>query len=49
MSTGHGDVHREDAFRVPRSIGDSMPISIEGDDAGIDQFYGAAEAVVLPI
>ncbi|SMX70588.1 Sugar phosphate isomerase/epimerase [Brevibacterium sp. 239c] len=46
VSTGHGDMHWEDAFRALRSIGYSGPISIEWEDAGMDRLHGAAEAVV---
>ena len=45
VSTGHGDVHWEDAFRALRSIGYTGPISIEWEDAGMDRLHGAAEAV----
>ncbi|MBM6591734.1 sugar phosphate isomerase/epimerase [Brevibacterium sp. RIT 803] len=46
VSTGHGDMHWEDAFRALRSIGYAGPISIEWEDAGMDRLHGAAEAVV---
>lgn len=46
VSTGHGDMHWEDAFRALRSIGYNGPISIEWEDAGMDRLHGAAEAVV---
>lgn len=46
VSTGHGDMHWEDAFRALRSIGYTGPISIEWEDAGMDRLHGAAEAVV---
>ncbi|QCI13513.1 sugar phosphate isomerase/epimerase [Pseudomonas putida] len=45
VSTGHGDVPWEDAFRALRSIGYQGPISIEWEDAGMDREHGAAEAV----
>ncbi|MFT4123425.1 MAG: sugar phosphate isomerase/epimerase [Microbacteriaceae bacterium] len=45
VSTGHGDVPWEDAFRALRSIGYAGPISIEWEDAGMDRRRGAAEAV----
>ncbi|MGR3875674.1 sugar phosphate isomerase/epimerase family protein [Streptomyces graminifolii] len=45
VSTGHGDVPWEDAFRALRSVGYSGPISIEWEDAGMDRLRGAAEAV----
>lgn len=46
VSTGHGDMHWEDAFRALSSIGYTGPISIEWEDAGMDRLHGAAEAVV---
>ncbi|MBW4330791.1 sugar phosphate isomerase/epimerase [Stakelama sp. CBK3Z-3] len=45
VSTGHGDVPWEDAFRALRSSGYAGPISIEWEDAGMDRLHGAAEAV----
>jgi sugar phosphate isomerase/epimerase len=45
VSTGHGDVPWEDAFRALRSIGYSGPISVEWEDAGMDRLHGAKEAV----
>ncbi|MGW3311143.1 sugar phosphate isomerase/epimerase family protein [Streptomyces sp. NPDC001073] len=45
VSTGHGDVPWEDAFRALRSVGYAGPISIEWEDAGMDRLHGAAEAV----
>ncbi len=45
VSTGHGDMHWEDAFRALGSIGYSGPISIEWEDAGMDRLHGGAEAV----
>ncbi len=45
VSTGHGDVPWEDAFRALSSIGYTGPISIEWEDAGMDRLHGAAEAV----
>ena len=45
VSTGHGDMHWEDAFRALASIGYSGPVSIEWEDAGMDRLHGAAEAV----
>ena len=45
VSTGHGDMHWEDAFRALGSIGYTGPISIEWEDAGMDRLHGAAEAV----
>ena len=45
VSTGHGDVPWEDAFRTLAAIGYQGPISIEWEDAGMDRLHGAAEAV----
>lgn len=45
VSTGHGDIAWEDAFRALASIGYDGPISIEWEDAGMDRLHGAAEAV----
>lgn len=45
VSTGHGDVPWEDAFRALGAIGYDGPISIEWEDAGMDRRHGAAEAV----
>ncbi|HJA60110.1 MULTISPECIES: sugar phosphate isomerase/epimerase [unclassified Brevibacterium] len=45
VSTGHGDMHWEDAFRALAAIGYTGPISIEWEDAGMDRLHGAAEAV----
>ena len=45
VSTGHGDMHWEDAFRALGSIGYTGPISIEWEDAGMDRLHGASEAV----
>ncbi|MTE23014.1 sugar phosphate isomerase/epimerase [Microbacterium sp. ZXX196] len=45
VSTGHGDIPWEDAFRALSSIGYAGPISIEWEDAGMDREHGAAEAV----
>ncbi|MGN7222439.1 sugar phosphate isomerase/epimerase family protein [Curtobacterium flaccumfaciens] len=44
VSTGHGDIPWEDAFRALRHIGYAGPISIEWEDAGMDRLHGAAEA-----
>ncbi len=44
VSTGHGDVPWEDAFRALRHIGYSGPISVEWEDAGMDRLHGAKEA-----
>jgi len=45
VSTGHGDMHWEDAFRALNAIGYDGPISIEWEDAGMDRLHGAAQAV----
>ncbi|GGM62812.1 sugar phosphate isomerase/epimerase family protein [Microbacterium saperdae] len=45
VSTGHGDIAWEDAFRALSAIGYTGPISIEWEDAGMDRLHGAAEAV----
>ncbi|MDI6943293.1 MULTISPECIES: sugar phosphate isomerase/epimerase family protein [Microbacterium] len=45
VSTGHGDIPWEDAFRALAAIGYDGPISIEWEDAGMDRLHGAAEAV----
>src|SRR6202008_1543388 len=45
VSTGHGDVPWEDAFRALESIGYDGPISIEWEDAGMDRVHGAPEAL----
>jgi len=45
VSTGHGDVPWEDAFRALAAIGYAGPISVEWEDAGMDRLHGAAEAV----
>lgn len=47
VSTGHGDVPWEDAFRALDAIGYDGPISIEWEDAGMDRLRGAAEAVTF--
>lgn len=44
VSTGHGDVPWEDAFRALRSVGYRGPISVEWEDAGMDRLHGAEEA-----
>jgi sugar phosphate isomerase/epimerase len=44
VSTGHGDVPWEDAFRALRSVGYAGPISVEWEDAGMDRLQGAKEA-----
>ncbi len=45
VSTGHGDVPWEDAFRALQAIGYAGPISIEWEDAGMDRMHGAPEAL----
>jgi sugar phosphate isomerase/epimerase len=47
ISTGHGDVPWEDAFRVLNSIGYDGPISVEWEDAGMDRLLGAPEALAF--
>jgi len=44
VSTGHGDVPWEDAFRALRAVGYQGPFSVEWEDAGMDRLHGAAEA-----
>jgi len=44
VSTGHGDVPWEDAFRALRHIGYTGPISVEWEDAGMSRLHGANEA-----
>jgi sugar phosphate isomerase/epimerase len=44
VSTGHGDVPWEDAFRALRKVGYAGPISVEWEDAGMDRHHGAKEA-----
>lgn len=45
ISTGHGDVPWEDAFRMLNAIGYDGPLSIEWEDAGMDRLIGAPEAL----
>jgi sugar phosphate isomerase/epimerase len=45
VSTGHGDMNWEDAFRALDHIGYDGPISIEWEDAGMDRLHGAPEAL----
>ena len=45
ISTGHGDVAWEDAFRMLNQIGYAGPISVEWEDAGMDRLLGAPEAL----
>ncbi|TCU86378.1 sugar phosphate isomerase/epimerase [Curtobacterium sp. PhB42] len=47
VSTGHGDIPWEDAFRALRHIGYAGPISVEWEDAGMDRLHGAAEAAAF--
>ena len=44
VSTGHGDVPWEDAFRALRHSGYAGPISVEWEDAGMDRLHGGREA-----
>lgn len=45
ISTGHGDVPWEDAFRMLNAIGYDGPLSVEWEDAGMDRLIGAPEAL----
>ncbi|MEP7053968.1 MAG: sugar phosphate isomerase/epimerase family protein [Actinomycetota bacterium] len=45
VSTGHGDVPWEAAFRMLNTIGYDGPISIEWEDAGMDRLVGGPEAL----
>lgn len=45
ISTGHGDVPWEDAFRMLNAIGYAGPLSVEWEDAGMDRLVGAPEAL----
>ncbi len=45
ISTGHGDVPWEDAFRMLNSIDYRGPLSVEWEDAGMDRLAGAPEAL----
>ncbi|WP_458780470.1 sugar phosphate isomerase/epimerase family protein [Arthrobacter sp. D3-16] len=47
ISTGHGDVPWEDAFRMLHSIGYRGPLSVEWEDAGMDRLDGAPEALAF--
>jgi sugar phosphate isomerase/epimerase len=47
VSTGHGDVPWEDAFRALNHIGYTGPISVEWEDAGMDRLRGAPEALAF--
>ncbi|HRN28334.1 MAG TPA: sugar phosphate isomerase/epimerase family protein [Terrimesophilobacter sp.] len=45
VSVGRGDVPWESSLRALRSIGYDGPISVEWEDAGMDRFAGAREAI----
>ncbi len=45
ISTGHGDVPWEAAFRMLNAIGYDGPISVEWEDAGMDRLRGAPQAL----
>ncbi|WP_395245765.1 sugar phosphate isomerase/epimerase family protein [Agromyces sp. MMS24-K17] len=45
ISTGHGDVPWENAFRMLNAIGYDGPLSVEWEDAGMDRLVGAPEAL----
>ena len=45
ISTGHGDVPWENAFRMLNSITYQGPLSVEWEDAGMDRLVGAPEAL----
>ncbi|KQM84343.1 sugar phosphate isomerase/epimerase [Agromyces sp. Leaf222] len=45
ISTGHGDVPWENAFRMLNAIGYDGPTSVEWEDAGMDRLVGAPEAL----
>jgi len=47
ISTGHGDVPWEDAFRMLNAIGYTGPLSVEWEDAGMDRLVGAPEALAF--
>ena len=47
ISTGHGDVPWEDAFRMLNSINYRGPLSVEWEDAGMDRLDGAPEALAF--
>ncbi|MCD0451659.1 sugar phosphate isomerase/epimerase [Actinocorallia sp. API 0066] len=47
VSTGHGDVPWEDAFRALNAIGYDGPLSIEWEDAGMDRLVGAPDALAF--
>lgn len=45
ISTGQGDVPWQDAFRMLNAIDYKGPLSVEWEDAGMDRFIGAPEAL----
>jgi sugar phosphate isomerase/epimerase len=45
ISTGHGDVPWENAFRMLNAIDYQGPLSVEWEDAGMDRMVGAPEAL----
>ena len=47
ISTGHGDVPWEDAFRMLNAIDYRGPLSVEWEDAGMDRLDGAPEALAF--
>lgn len=47
ISTGHGDVPWESAFRMLNAIGYDGPLSVEWEDAGMDRLVGAPEALAF--
>lgn len=47
ISTGHGDVPWENAFRMLNAIGYDGPLSVEWEDAGMDRLVGAPEALAF--
>jgi sugar phosphate isomerase/epimerase len=47
ISTGHGDVPWENAFRMLNAIGYDGQLSVEWEDAGMDRLVGAPEALAF--
>ncbi|WP_430592329.1 sugar phosphate isomerase/epimerase family protein [Humidisolicoccus flavus] len=45
VSVGHGDVHWDSVIRAFNTIGYQGPLSVEWEDAGMDRFHGAQEAL----
>lgn len=45
ISTGHGDVPWENAFRMLNAIDYQGPLCVEWEDAGMDRLTGAPEAL----